>query len=314
MAAWEPFAAMRDTQFRQLHSSPMGDHAVLRIGYRCNQDCLFCWQGRRWPSPPVERYHAWLDELAAAGVKDVHFTGGEATTYRALPALMARARDHGMVISLQTNAIRLAKPDYLARLVDAGLKTVQVSYHSADPQISDRLTRAPGTHTKTVEGVRAVLAAGLRLTLTCVVEQDNVDGLAEHAADIVARFVAPFPGGQLMRVTYAHPTSYFEDDLWQARQVPFDRVRGPLAAACRTLADAGVPIQIAGPCGFPLCLLRGHEDLIDAQVVRREIFTEDELKHRHYAPVCQGCSRRAECFGLREEYLDRFGEAGLTPF
>ena len=315
LGAWRPFAQMRDTQFRQINPAPAGDHGTLRLGYRCNQDCLFCWQGRQWPAPPIERYWAWLDELAALGVKDVHFTGGEATTWSELPALITRAvAVHGMVVSVQTNAIRLAHPRYLRSLVDAGLTAIQVSYHSADPLISDRITRAPGTHKKTRAGVQAALEAGLVATLTCVVEQDTVAGLPAQAADIVAAFVEPFPDNPVRRVTYAHPTSYFEDGLWEARQVSFGVVRAPLVAACRTLFDAGIPVQIAGPCGFPNCLLTGHEDLIDSQMVERRIFTPDELSHRHYADVCEGCSHKSGCFGLRQEYLDRFGDAGLQPF
>ena len=315
LGAWQPFAAMRDTQFRQINPAPAGDHGTLRLGYRCNQDCLFCWQGRQWPSPPIERYRAWLDELAALGVKDVHFTGGEATTWSELPALIERAsKVHGMVVSVQTNAIRLARPRYLRSLVDAGLTAIQVSYHSADPVISDRITRAPGTHRKTRAGVQAALEAGLVATLTCVVEQATVAGLPAQAADIVAAFVTPFPDNPVRRVTYAHPTSYFEDGLWEARQVSFGVVRAPLVAACRALFDAGVPVQIGGPCGFPSCLLTGHKDLIASQMVEREIFTPDELSHRHYAAVCDGCSEKSSCFGLRQEYLDRFGDEGLQPF
>ena len=186
--AWWPFAGVCDTEFRKLSSSSQGPYGTLRLGYRCNQDCWFCWQDRRAPSPPLERFYGWLDEFHEMGVGAVNFTGGEATTWSELPALIRRAsRQHGMKTSLQTNAIRLARPDYTSALVDAGLDAVMASLHSADPKVSDAMTRAPGTHVRTMAGLEQALAAGLMVTVTCVVEAANGDGLAAHAQEIVDR-------------------------------------------------------------------------------------------------------------------------------
>lgn len=312
--AWRPFAALPDEEFRKLSSSPAGPYATLRLGYRCNQDCWFCWQDRTAPSPPPEQYERWLDELAVMGVRALNLTGGEATTWPELPALIERAaRAHGMAVSLQTNGIRLGRGAYAAKLRDAGLQAAMVSYHSADPTVSDRMTRAPGTHAATVRGVEAALAVGLHTTLTCVVEAENVDGLPAHADDIVARFVAPFPDNPVQRVTYAHPTAYFSPGGWQAQQVSFDRVRAPLTAAVLALRAADVPVQLGGPCGFPLCAL--EVDRIDDpyRVLGRDTYSPQELVHRRFAPACAGCRERPRCFGLRQEYVDRFGDQGLRP-
>ncbi|MFT5685718.1 MAG: hypothetical protein ACI8RZ_006672, partial [Myxococcota bacterium] len=101
--AWWPLSHLDDGRFRQIGSSPMGDYGLLRLGYRCNQDCWFCWQGRSWPAPPMAQFFTWLDELAEAGITALQLTGGEATTYTRLPELIARASAYGMAVSLQTN-------------------------------------------------------------------------------------------------------------------------------------------------------------------------------------------------------------------
>ncbi len=176
------------------------------------------------------------------------------------------------------------------------------------------MTRAPGTHAKTRAGIANALGAGLVVTLTCVVERRNVEGLADQARDIVRRFVEPFPNGPLRRATYAHPTGYSTAGLWQASQVPFDVSRPHLVEAGRILHEAGVPLQITGTCGFPLCVLSDAPELIDAQVLKREIFDAEQLVHLHHASVCDGCARKRLCFGLRSEYLETFGERGLVPF
>ena len=123
---------------------------VIRLGFRCNQDCWFCWQGRKWPEPPVEYYHTWLEQAARAGHRVVFFSGGEPTIHRELPTLIRRARqEFGMAVWIQTNAIQLGKARVMKTMLEAGLNGVFVSYHSANPDISDAMTRAPKTHALT---------------------------------------------------------------------------------------------------------------------------------------------------------------------
>ena len=311
--AWWPFSHLDDGRFRQIGSSPMGGFGLLRLGYRCNQDCWFCWQGRSWPAPPLAYYFTWLDEMADVGIQALQLTGGEATTYRGLPELITRARDHGMAVSLQTNAIRLRRADYTRKLVDAGLSGVQVSLHSADAQTSDRMTRAPGTHKHTIAGITEALQAGLPVSLTCVVESANVDGLPAHARFILDHFISPPLPGSIIRVTYAHPTSYFEPERWIAQQVPLDRLRDPLSEAVALLRGAGVSVQLGGSCGFAACAVDPARVDPPYQVIRPADYTPQELTHRRYGESCGPCLRRTDCFGLRQEYLDTFGSRGLVP-
>ncbi len=311
----EGFRDKRDEEFRKISSAPAGTYGTLRLGYRCNQDCHFCWQDREAPSPPDEEYFAWLDQMAAAGVKHLNITGGEPTTYAVLVPLIERATQlHGMAVGIQSNAISLAQPKYLAKLVKAGLTAVMTSYHSADSDVSDEMTRAPGTHVKTREGIANALAAGMVVTMTCVVERRNLPALEDQARDIVTRFVLPFPENPPQRVTYAHPTSYFEEGLWDESQHSFDEVRPNLLAAARVIHAAGVPVQITGTCGFPRCMLHGAPELQAQQPLQREIFDPQQLGHLRYGKACETCTEKPLCFGLRPEYLARFGERGLLPF
>lgn len=314
VADWFPYRDNTDIDYRKISPAPQGQYGTLRLGYRCNQKCHFCWQGREWPGAPDERYEAWLEEMAAAGVGDLNITGGEPTIFPNLLPLIEQARGHGMRVSIQSNCIRLGQPAFAQQLFDLGLVAVMASYHCADASVSDRMTAAPGTHTRTVRGITAALKAGIKVSLTCVVERANVEDLVAHAQDIVQRFVEPFGPALLHRVAYAHPTSYYEAAAWTRCQVDFETIRPQLVQACRVLEDAGVPVQVIGSCGFPTCILRGEPTLIQSQMVHRSMFDSDQLSHRRYAPVCQGCAIRDECFGLRQEYLDTFGSAGLEAF
>ena len=305
VAAWRPYAAVEDIHYRRLSRSTQGRVGMLRLGFRCNQDCGFCWQSREWPEPPAEHYHRWLTELHAAGAERVMISGGEPTLHAELPALLSRARDLGLPTQIQSNAIKLGRPPYLARLTTAGLGAVLVSFHAADAVLSDTMTRAPGTWQRTVAGIEAALGAGLVVALNCVVDGRNATHLPDHAAFIVDRFVAPFPTNPVRVVNYSHPSPSFDEALWVDTLVTFDALKAPLGAALLQLEAAGVTVNAAGTCGFPLCVLPPGSRVAAGNAPD----TADglDLSARTWAPACRGCSARARCPGLRPEYVERYG-------
>lgn len=313
-----PFDGVRDEFYRQItvgHDGVREAHAAgfLRLGFRCNQDCHFCWQDRSWPDAPPELYRTWIHELIDQGVDTLTITGGEPTLNRDLPELVrVAARDHGLRVLIETNAIRFARPDFAAAMRDAGVEGLFVSYHSADAEISDEMTRARGTHTRTEAGIAGALDVGIKVKLNCVVELRNHDRLGEHAETIVARFVTPFNDNPVHSVTYSMAMDYFDHALWQQRAVSLDAVEPHLVRAVRTLRDAGVEVQALGTCGFPPCTLRNAPDAIwwlDTSMVDQQ-----DADGRDYAPVCDRCSRRSQCLGPRREYVAQFGDRGLVPF
>jgi len=308
-----PFAGQNDELFRKVSDSAFGRYGLLRLTFVCNQDCGFCWQGRDWPAPPAELYFVWLDQFAAMGLRTLLVTGGEPTLWPRLAELIARARGvHGMDVLLETNAIRMRQPHVLQSLQEAGLKTLFVSYHSPDAATSDAMTRAPRTHRNTERGVQAWLEAGLEVHLNCVVQPENVHQLADHAAAIVERFVRPFPQGKVGMVSYTQPAPYFDLDHFAAALVPLDEVAQGLTRAARTLAAAGVGVQIDGSCGFPTCLIADVPELMRWQPDLE--MADSDAQSRGFAPVCQTCAAQAGCLGVRREYLAQYGDRGLRPF
>jgi pyruvate-formate lyase-activating enzyme len=314
LEAWRGFHGINDTMYRQLSAHPaLGQVANLRLGFRCNQDCWFCWQGRHWPEPPDHFYETWLDELALTGVKSLSITGGEPTIHKALPELVLKAtQKHGMFVSIQTNAIRFAKPNYMKTMAEAGLKEVFVSLHAADAEISDRMTRAPRTHQMTVKGIEACLEAGLKVYLNCVVERENYTDLAQHARLIVDRFVRPFPKNPVRKVTYSHPCSYYDSSRWEHTLVGLEELRPILLETAETLHQEKVYVDVVGSCGFPPCLFKDRPNLV--QWASPDNFDPKDTSGRVYPEPCQQCAFKPQCLGVRKEYLELYGPEGLTPF
>jgi uncharacterized Fe-S cluster-containing radical SAM superfamily protein len=314
MARERAFQGVEDWMFR-VGPRPRDPqpHGTLRLGFRCNQDCGLCWQSRSWPDPPDALYFVWLDELAAQGARYVRITGGEPTLHAALPDLVERAvQTHRMQVWLETNAIQLRRPALVERLKAAGLREIFVSLHSADPEVSDEMTRAPGTFKGTVAGIEASLAAGLSVSLNCVVERRNVARLAEHARHVVTRFVRPFPENPIAQVTYSHPCGYYDQALFEQTVVPLETVRPRLLEAIRILQADRVPIECVGTCHFPPCLFHEVPEVI--RWIDVPALEAPSSARRIYGAACDGCAMRPHCLGFREEQVRVHGLPDVTPF
>ncbi len=304
LEAWRPFAGMQDTDFRNVSDT----EAIVRVGFRCNQDCGFCWQGRDWPGAPRAVLERWIDEIAAGGARPLMISGGEPTVYAELPALVRRARAAGLEPWLQTNAIRMAKPGFAQELVAAGVHGLSVSYHAADPVLSDLLTRAPGTHVRTEAGIRASLRAGMRLGLNCVVGRRNLPSLPATAERIVTEFLPLAQHG--LAVSFSNPSEAHEPA--DGDPVALDEVAGPLSAAVRTLIGAGIPVQAVGSCGFPPCVLRDVPEMVVPLSLTR--LAPEHFASRRKPDVCAPCALNDACVGPRERDVRQFGGRGLVPF
>ena len=307
------FDGVRDHMFRQLSPGRGGVFGTLRLGFGCNQNCGFCWQSRTWAEPPDELYLTWLDEIAASGARHLNLTGGEPTLHSALVPLIARAvAVHGLDVELETNAIQLRKPRRADELKASGLRALFVSLHSMNAEVSDAMTRAPGTHRGTVAGVHAALDAGLEVTLNCVVERANLPTLADYASQVTEQLVVAHAANPVRRVTFTHPCDAYDPSEWDRAVPPMDEIGPPVAAAAGVLAAAGVAVDVMGTCGFPACAFADDIGLIRS-LSPAEV-NDAARDGRAYADVCNRCAAKPHCLGVRHEYLERFGAEGLRPF
>lgn len=152
----------------------------IELGYRCNNACVFCGQGRlrELDPPPVDQLEAEVDELPPG--RGVAFVGGEPTLSESLPRLIARARARGArPVLVQTNGRRLAVAGYAASLVAAGLDGLEVSLHGANAAMHDYHTGVEDSFRQTVAGLRRASAERLRFVTTTVVTRSNFRHLTE---------------------------------------------------------------------------------------------------------------------------------------
>ena len=294
---------------------------TVRVQFLCNQACDFCFVSTHLPNPPSPAVYAAIDQ-AAREQAQLALSGGEPTLNPKLGDYLRYAKRAGIgSVELQTNAIRLADPALCEALAEAGLDTAFVSLHGSRAEICDAITNAPGTWAKTVAGLDQLArvgpqpdGSGVRTRINFVMCRGNAEDFPATVelvaqrwpdADLTFSFVAP--STDLVPRTAALIPRYSE-------------VFGPLLAGLDRARELGVVVTgFESMCSIPLCLkpdgLGAYEHLsptqVDAQLeAQLEAEGSEEFEK---PPVCDGCSKRDRCWGVRRGYVSLYGTSELSP-
>lgn len=159
----------------------------LALTYRCNNDCAHCYNARErsFPQLTTASWKRILDTLWQIGIPHIVFTGGEPTLRNDLPELIAYAEKLGMISGLNTNGRRLRDPNFVHKLVVAGLDHVQITIESHDPAIHDSMVRSRGAWRQTVAGIQNALDSPLFVMTNTTMLQDN-----QHSMEVTLDFLA----------------------------------------------------------------------------------------------------------------------------
>ncbi len=150
---------------------------MAELTHRCPLQCPYCANPvalqRAGAELDTATWRRVLQQAAALGVLQVHFSGGEPTARKDLVELVACAAELGLYSNLITSAV-LLDGSLLDRLARAGLDHVQISLQDSEAGNADRIGGFAGGHQRKLAAARAVVQAGLALTLNFVVHRQNV--------------------------------------------------------------------------------------------------------------------------------------------
>jgi PqqA peptide cyclase len=154
---------------------PLG--MLAELTHRCPLQCPYCANPLEMERASAELDTAtWqrvLEQAAALGVLQVHFSGGEPTVRRDLPILVGHARDLQLYSNLITSGVTLTA-ESLATLRAAGLDHVQLSFQDSAAEGGDRIGGMQGGHARKLVAARMIREAGFPLTANFVVHRQNL--------------------------------------------------------------------------------------------------------------------------------------------
>jgi len=151
---------------------------VWNFTNRCNLKCRHCYQSSTFQLAHQEltlsEKLSVIDQLGSQYVAMVSFAGGEPTLSADLEPCLARCSEYGMHTSLATHGGLLSR-ERCRRLARLGLRYVEISLDSIDPEKHDRFRGIAGAWQRGVEGIKNVVATeGLRAGLAMCITKENL--------------------------------------------------------------------------------------------------------------------------------------------
>ena len=153
--------------------------AVWNLTNRCNLSCSHCYQDSDAATLKneltLEEKLDLVDQMGRAHMPMLALSGGEPTISPDLLPVLLRAKKHGMHTTIATNGTTMTR-DRAAELADAGLRYVEISLDSVNPERHDEFRGHPGMWEKAIAGAKNVVATeGMRLGIAMCVHQGNID-------------------------------------------------------------------------------------------------------------------------------------------
>ena len=151
--------------------------AVWNCTRACNLSCSHCYSGSDTEKGARElstsEGRKLIDQLADFGCPVVLFSGGEPLLRKDVPELAAYAVFKGLHAVVSSNGT-LIDDAMATRLKRADITYVGISLDGLEAT-HDRLRKRQGAFKEAMRGVKACIAAGLKVGLRCTINKDNLD-------------------------------------------------------------------------------------------------------------------------------------------
>lgn len=179
--------------------------------------------------------------------KAIDIQGGEPTIYKDICELVAYCREIGLLPTLITNALVLAKRDACVRLHGAGVRDLLISIHGMG-DVFDEIVGVKGAHDKQMAALEHINDIGIPFRINCVLSKNALPQLVDIARLAINK------GARTVNFIAFNP---FEDQRKKGKRsdtnVPrYADVSGPLTEALDMLAEADVEANVRY---FPFCML-----------------------------------------------------------
>jgi cyclic pyranopterin phosphate synthase len=302
----------------------------ISITDRCNFRCVYC----RSADPENYRDHdeilSWLelDRLARVflglGIHKIRITGGEPLVRDGVEDYIARLYALGVEdVSMTTNGHSLA--DRCDRLIQAGLRRINISLDSLDPGKFEKITRTK-SFAAVMRGIDAaqhsrLAPAKINAVLVRGTNDDEVEAFADFARQrgVIMRFIEfmPLDADRTWTRNLMVPAAEVYQRIhtrWPLQQIPHDR--SETARKYRFADGAPGEIGLIAPVTQPFC---GHCSRIRLTAdgkLRTCLFSKDD--HDLRALLREGATDEDLVIYIRSVVMDkeeghRINDPGFVP-
>lgn len=289
----------------------------LKCGFSCNNNCRFCVQadskifGNR-------KFEELVNDMGEARpvCDSIVLTGGEVTIREDFFELLKEARKMGYLsVQVQTNGRMFSSPEFCRKAIAAGATEFSPALHGWCGDQHDFLTRAKGSFSQTVAGIRNLLRMGQRVMTNTVVVKPNYRDIPRIAALLVELGVPQF------QFAFVHPTGNAMKNF--DSMVPRIEIAAPYMIEGLRIGDAAGRTVMAE--AVPMCLMKGYEGFCSEHAIpdtrirghKRQDTDDFTNERRIYGKSkfaqCRRCVHDSVCEGPWKEYPERYGDLEFVP-
>lgn len=279
-------------------------YAVIPVWYVCNNDCSICMLAKvknRMNTVKPARFRSLVRGLIKDGRYDgLILSGAEITTFEYLEQYVKGVASYGWFkkIQIQTNGRRLADPEYVKRLVDAGVNEFFISVHGLGP-VHDAITRVSGSFRETMTGILNLSKYPVNIITNMVLTRINY-----HAIIPLLRLLCEGPIHEL------HMWNYFpmERSDTQDMIIRMADVIALFPEIVKILDSAGKQLVLKG---FPECISPRGPIFIDSRfplnLIQDDFWSEfgnNGFGTCYYREQCAA----GRCWALSRAYIEKYGD------
>jgi len=292
----------------------------LKVGFQCNNRCLFCIQGnKRYTAPnKSDKEVRQILEKMRKNHDGVVFTGGEPTVRSELIDWVRYAKKLGYkYIQIQSNGRMFSYKDYCKALIKAGANEFSPALHGSTAKIHDALTRTPGSFGQTVQGIKNLRELDQYILTNTVVTRMNYKDLPNLARLLVDLKVDQFQFAFMhINQIIAHDKKLIEQVVPRYNEsVPYIKKGIDIGV------KAGIRVMVEA---IPYCFMKGYEKYIAEQYIPFTSVVDNQLELANYGfyrktkgkakgPQCNKCKYNKICEGPWKEYPEIFGWSEFKP-
>lgn len=142
-------------------------YGLLELTYRCNYNCVHCYNRRFAGSEDelrTEEFKDIIDQISALGGLRLCFSGGEPLLREDFFEIYSHAKEQGFIISIYTNG---------SLLDDAAVSffrkhppfNIEITFNAVDSDTYESIVGVKGTFGKAAKAIKRVAGSGLPLTI-----------------------------------------------------------------------------------------------------------------------------------------------------
>jgi len=281
--------------------------ALIRVGYNCNNNCVFCHTGfRRNENLTTSEIKKKIILCKKEGYNFVVLSGGEPTIREDILEIAKFVKKNGMRLGLITNGRMFSYGTFLRELIKNNLRYVYISLLGSKKSIHNQIT-CSDSFNQTIKGIKNVIKHNsLEYKINVTVISKNVDDLM-NIIDLAKKI-------KIRNLKFSF-VDCKGNTLKNVNIVPH------LFLAVKKIKDAvdySIQSNIqAYISDFPLCLIGKYSKYIDnlktnkievmSEIFENELYPIDS-NDKTKPPSCVGCEKYNLCLGIDKNYINLNGD------